>query len=195
MPEFQRRRSGDDVVVVRRKIRPKPVQAGKPKSKKILPKKELSFKPAQDVKVATKTSKTPQQEKPDKQSRSAPVKKKKYPPIDPEIYFAIVPKINALLPEAPFKLGTSNEIFGKFVDSCGVSNKLLRRVINRRLGYITNGKNYLKILAKASHRYGLDGSKTEISEEHRESAIARVEYIRARQKRSLSKFGKSNLRK
>ena len=194
MSRLQHRRSNNDVVVVVKR-RPKPVS-----TQKAMPKKESFSKPLREVKA--KVSKPSEKKKPVAKSKSVQVKndkpksyqtpKKKYTRVDPKIYFAITPKINALLPEPPFKLGISDEIFKKLVGSCGVSNKLLRRIINKHFRYITSGKNYLKIFVKASHRHGLDGSKTEISEEHRKSAAVRLEYIRARQKRSLSKVGKSN---
>ena len=188
MPSFRRSRFNDDVVVVtRRRVKPKSVPTKKVKVKAPLAKKKSS-KSDQDIKAKVKPPSPPVKEKPVKQRKSIQAKRGR---IDPEIYSTIICRVKELLPEPPFKIGISNEIFERLVGSFGVSDVKLRWAIGGYIRFVTSGKRYLKIAEKASHRHGFDGVKTEMTEEHRKSAAVRLEYIRTKIKKRKSSVRKS----
>lgn len=194
MPGFQRRWSGDDVVVVtRRRGKPQPTPIKEVKSEIVLPKKQVPPKPAQDINVKIKPAVLLEQKKPVEQPKPAQAKKKKFKPFDPEIYSAVVRQIDALLPEPPFEIGIGKELFERLVDSCGVSKTLLRRILNTYMCRITRGTYYIKAVSKASHRNGIDGGKTEMTEKHRKNAEIYLNRWRAKRGRLADKVGKSEV--
>jgi hypothetical protein len=196
MPGFQRRWSGDDdVVVTRRRTKPQPTPVKEVKSEIILPKKQVPPKPAQEIKVKIKPSVLPEQKKPVEQPKPAQAKKKRFKPFDPEIYSAVTRQIKALLPEPPFEIGIGKEIFERLADSCGVSKTLLRRILSSYMCRITRGNYYLEAVSKASHRNGLDGGKTEMTEKHRKGAEIHLNRRRAKQGRLAAGAGNSDCRK
>lgn len=196
MPGFQRRWSGDDVVVVtKRRGKPQPTPVKEIKSEIILPRKQVPPKPVQEIKVKIKPPVLPEQKKPVEQpkptpSKSAQAKKKEFKPFDPEIYSAVVRQIDALLPEPPFEIGIGKKIFERLADSCGVSKTLLRRILNTYMCRITRGTYYIKAVSKASHRNGIDGGKTEMAEKHRKGAEIYLNRWRVKQGRLAAKVGK-----
>lgn len=188
MPKLRRRRFNDDVVVVtRRRVKPKSVPTKKIKVKAPLAKKKSS-RSDQNIKAKVKPPSPPVKEKSIKQGKSTQDKRER---IDAETYSAIICRVKELLPEPPFKIGISNEIFKRLVGSFGVSNVKLRRAIGGYIRFVTNGKSYLKIAEKASHRHGFDGVKTEMAEEHRKSSAVRLEHIRAKMKKRKRAKGKN----
>jgi hypothetical protein len=192
MSKFGPRRFNDDVVTNRRKVKPKSTPTGKYKAKKSLAKKETPFKSGQNIKVNATPSISSDNKKPVKRCQSTQDKREL---IDPEIYSAIIRQIDASLPEPPFKVGINKELFERLVNSCDVSKRKLRRVLNSHIKFITNRKSYLEAAMKASHRHGLDGSKTEMTEEHRKVAEIRLKHIKIKQNKSSDRTNKSNGRK
>lgn len=198
MSKFRRNRFSDDVVVVRKKAKPKFTPTKKTRVKASLPRKEKPSKSDQNVKAKVKSPTLMDKEKPVKQHKSIRDNRKKRRRIDPKVRAAITRQIDALLPEPPFEIGISKEIFERLVDSSDVSRTLLRRVIGNYMHFVVTRKGYLKKAVNASHRYGLDGGKTEMTEEHRKSAEDRLERvetkIRRKKERSSGKKSKSDNR-
>lgn len=196
MSKFRRDRFNDDVVVVRKKAKPKSVSTEKTEVRTSLPKKKESAGLDINVKVEVKSPTLVDKEKRGEQGKSIRDKGKKRRRIDPKVRSAVISQIDALLPEPPFKVGINKEILERLAGSFDVSRTLLRRVIDSYMNFVTRGKGYLEKAVKASYRYGLDGGKTEMTKEHREGAAVRLERIEAKinKRKSLGKKGKSDNR-
>ena len=92
-----------------------------------------------------------------------------------------------MLPDPPFKIGIGNDVFKKLAVNYEGSKRLLRRIINIHMRYITGLERYLNAAGKATHRNGLDGSKTVMEEEHRKLAEMRLKRLKAKQSKPVTR--------
>lgn len=113
-----------------------------------------------------------------------PAKKKT---IDQDVFDSIARQVNAMLPEPPFKIGIGNDIVKKLAGTCGISTKLLRRIVNIHMRYLTGLERYLQTASNATHRHDLDGGRSEMEQAHRKEAQIRLKRLKAKQSRPAAK--------
>lgn len=167
----KRRWSSDNVVVIRRRPKPKPVcNSAKTRPKKYIKKSKAKINPANKAKSGRKKSAEFEKAKIIAPPPKSPPKPKWKNKRKPNFYDRVLKHMNKILPPQPFKIGIYKDLFEEMKDTYPGKRTKLRKAIKYYLKHKTVGRHYLKNLIIGEHRHGLNGGKYTIEKTHREYA-------------------------
>lgn len=110
-----------------------------------------------------------------RRSSSKVIVTKKGAPVKPpdknlKLKYKIVKQVCEILPDPPFAIGITKELFETLKVNYDGKRTVLRKTIKTYMKYRTNGKQYLKALIRETHRNSIDGAEHPIDDEHKRYA-------------------------